>query len=81
MKLRKHNGITHITNSLAGRLKQCTLPVQCLTAGAATLQSKHNVVLQTLRKHYTYFPNDYAKNVTQPLRRHYALLRNITHIF
>ena len=43
MKLRKHNGITHINNSLAGRLKQGTLPVQCLTAGAATLPSIHNV--------------------------------------
>ena len=33
MKSRKHNGITHINNSL----KQGALPVECLTAGAAML--------------------------------------------
>ena len=80
MKLRKHNGITHINNSLAGRLKQGTLPVQCLTAGAATLPSISNVVF----RHYANimnFPNYHAKNVTQSLRRHYAVLGNITHIF
>ena len=68
MKSRKHNGITHINN----RLKQGTLPVQCLTAGAATLPSISNVFSQTLRDHYAYFLNYYAKHVTQSLRRHYA---------
>ena len=69
MKSRKHNdGITHINN----RLKQDTLPIQYLTAGAATLPSMHNVFSQTLHNHYAYFLNYYAKNVTQSLRRHSA---------
>ena len=68
IKLRKHHGITHINNSLAGRLKQSALPVQCLTVGVATLPSTriHNVCLQTLRTHYAYFLNYYAKHVTLP---------------
>ena len=69
MKSRKYNDcITHINN----RLKQETLPIQYLTAGAATLPSMHNVFSQTLHNHYAYFLNYYAKNVTQSLRRHYA---------
>ena len=69
MKSRKHNdGITHINN----RLKPGTLPIQCLTTGAATLQSICNVFSQTWRNHYAYFLNYYAKNVTQSLRRHYS---------
>ena len=47
MKLRKHNGIAHVNNSLAGRLKQGALPVQCLTAGAATLPSTGRHVSHT----------------------------------
>ena len=53
----------YYAHSLTGRLKQGTLPVQCLTAGAATLPSIHNVFSQTLRKHYAYFLNYNAKNV------------------
>ena len=69
MKSLKYNDcITHINN----RLKQETLPIQYLTAGAATLPSMHNVFSQTLHNHYAYFLNYYAKNVTQSLRRHYA---------
>ena len=69
MKSRKHNdGITRINNIL----KQGTFPIQCLTTGAATLPSIHNVFSQTLHNHYAYFLNYYAKNVTQSLRRHYA---------
>ena len=69
MKSRKYNDCNmHINN----RLKQDTLPIQCLTAGAATLPSMHNVFSQTLHNHYAYFLNYYAKNVTQSLRRHYA---------
>ena len=48
------------------------MPVQCLTASAATLPSIHNVFSQTLRNHYAYFLNYYAQNVTQSLLRHYA---------
>ena len=62
----------HINNSLAGRLKQDSLPVQCLTAGAATLPPIRNVFSQTLRNHYAYFHNYYAKNVMHSLRRHYS---------
>ena len=72
MKSRKHKGITHINNSLAGRLEQGALPVQCLTAGAATLPSIHNAFSQTLRNHFAHFLNYDAKNVVQSLRRHYA---------
>ena len=70
-EIKQHNGIMHINNSLAGRfkLKQGTLPVQCLTAGAATLPSIHNVFSQILRKHYAYFPNFYAKNFMQSGRQ------------
>ena len=60
MKSRKHNDISHINNIrllLAGRLKQDLLPVQCLTAGTATLPSISNVFLHTLRNHYAYFLN------------------------
>ena len=72
MKLHKHNGIPHINNSLAGSLKQGTLPVQCLTAGAATLPSIQRVFSQTLRNYYAYFLNYNAKNITQSLHRHYT---------
>ena len=69
MKSRKYNDcITHINN----RLKHDNLPIQCLTAGAATFPSMRNVFSQTLHNHYAYFLNYYAKNVTQSLRRHYA---------
>ena len=69
MKSRKYNDcITHINN----RLKQDTLPIQCLTAGAATLPSMRNVFSQTLHNHCAYFLNYYAKNVMQSLRRYYA---------
>ena len=50
MKSRKHNDISHINNIrllLAGRLKQDLLPVQCLTAGAATLPSTGRHVSHT----------------------------------
>ena len=92
MKSRKHNdGITHINNCLAGRLIQGALPLQCLTAGAATLPPIRNVFLQTLRnlyaditqhyatlrRNYAYFLNFYTKHVTQFLRRDYA--NTITH--
>ena len=63
------------TNSLAGRfkLKQSALPVRFLTAGAATLQSIHNVFSQTFSKHYACLLYYYAKNFpqfTQTLRKY-----------
>ena len=73
MKSLKYNDcITHINN----RLNQDTLPIQCLTAGAATLPSMRNVFSQTLHNHYAYFLNYYAKNVTQSLRRHYIMTQD-----
>ena len=87
MKLRKYNGFTHINNGLAGRLKQGALPVQCLTAGAATLPSIHNVFSQNFasithifliitQKPYAIFMQTLRKNIYSRyifLRRHYAI--------
>ena len=74
MKLYKHNGITQINNSFAGRLKQGALPVQCLTVGAATLPSKRNVlntnITHTLSIFFHYYAKKRCEIFTQTLRKY-----------
>ena len=85
MKSRKHNdGITHINNSLAGRLIQGALPGQCLTAGAATLPSIRNGFLQTLfnlyadiTQHYAEIPHIFLKFTQNTLQNLYGDITQI----
>ena len=85
MKSRKHNdGITHINNSLAGRLIQGALPSQCLTAGAATLPSIRNGFLQTLfnlyadiTQHYAEIPHIFLKFTQNTLQNLYGDITQI----
>ena len=74
MKLHEYNGITHINNSLAGRLKQGTVLVQCLTAGAATLPSIRNVFFH---KHYANITQIFLIITQKPLRNLYADITQI----
>ena len=75
MKSRKYNGITHINNSLAGRLKQGALLVQCLTraAGAVTLPSIRNVFYE----HYANITHIFLIITQKILRNLYADIAQI----